>query len=272
MLRLKKRSHNKISIVIRKNARAPKRYLFRGFLFAIFFHLCLLFLFQIRVQYVEKDTKEEAPMVLLEPEESLISVLTESSGFEEDFPEKLTKELHLSQNVFMPQAESSLPLEEPEESSAPLTPPTISLLPWSFSDGLSPSRYTVKAYPLKITLGDQLKKLYFIDDGAELFQKASYDSLFTSPFFAESQPKVGFRIDISLKTGKITRIECLRELVDKRLQEIAVKLLRTFRFASAKQESSELLSGEIELQFAGTYDSIEPLLGHFLHSTHGANR
>lgn len=263
MLRLKRRSHNKISIVVRKNARAPKRFLFRGFLFAILFHLCLLFLFQIRVQYVDEKATEAAPVVLLDSEEGLVSVLTAP---EEEYAEKLTKELHLSNNFFTSFHEQEPSLEDREESFHEPKLLPISLLPWSLSDSLSPSHYSVRAYPLKIFLRDQLRKLYFVDDASQLFQKASYETLFTSPFFAESQPKVTFRVDISLSTGKITKVACFRELVDKRLQEIALKLLQTFRFASTRSEEVDSVSGEIELQFSGTYDSIEPTLGRVLHS------
>jgi hypothetical protein len=228
--------------------------------FALLFHLCLLFLFQIRVQYVEKGESQDAPMVLLDPEESLISVLTESASVEEEFPAKLANKLHLTQNLFVHGQDIAVPVEENEESSGQSKAPPVALLPWSFSDTLSPSRYSVHAYPLKITLQDQLKKLYFIDDGSDLFQEASYDSLFTSPFFAEVQPRVDFRIDVSLETGQITHFTCLKELVDKRLQEVAIRLVRTFRFGSTQQEQKEYISGIIELQFAGTYDSIEPIL------------
>lgn len=261
MLRLKRRSRDKISIVLHEKAKAPKRYLRRGFIFAFLFHLCILLFFQIRVEYVEKEgAQENAPLVLLDTEENLISILTEEAPYMEDYAAKLTRELHLSQNIFTcPQEQfPCLEVENPAEQE-PISP--VILLPWSLSDALSPSHYPVNAYPIKVVLRDQLRRLYFIDDGSELFRKASYNSLFNTPFFAESQPRVHFHVEVSLKTGKITHIICPRELVDKRLQGLALKLLNAFRFGSARKEKDPLVRGEIILQFFGTFDSIEPLLG-----------
>lgn len=261
MLRLKRCSRDKVSIVLHEKAKAPKRYLRRGFLFAFLFHLCILLFFQIRVEYVEKEgPQENAPVVLLDAEENLISILTEEAPYMEDYAAKLTRELHLSRNLFTFTQEQFPYLEVENLPEKGGIPPVI-LLPWSLSDALSPAHYSVNAYPIKVVLRDQLRRLYFIDDGSELFRKATYNSLFNSPFFAESQPRVHFHVDVSLKTGKITHIICSRELVNKRLQGLALNLLTTFRFGSTHKEKESVLRGEIILQFCGTFDSIEPLLG-----------
>ena len=259
MLRLKRRSSNAVSIVVHAKTRPPRRYLFRGIMFALLFHIVLLFFFQIRVQYVEEDASQtNAPMVYLDLDDEP-SILTEEFSSAEDFAGKLTRELHLRKNPFSC-APEIVSYDEAPPTIELSRAPAVTLLPWSLSDSLSPSHYTLHAYPLKITLRNQLRKLYFVNDGSELFKKATYETIFTTPFFTETQPKVDFRIDVSLKTGKITRLICLRELVDKRLQEIALKLLETFQFASTRNEDSDIVSGEIVLQFCGTFETIEPLL------------
>jgi hypothetical protein len=252
MLSLKRRIRNKVSIVFHEKARAPKRFLFRGVVLALVFHLLILFVFQIRVKYVDEDSSTEAPTVFLDPEETLVSLLTEPS---EDICSKVTKDLHLIHNPFTFQI-PDLPIFEEDSSLPHLIFQKVMLLPWSLSSSLSPSSQIIHAYPLKITLNGDLEHMILINDGFSLFKKASHDSLFCSPFFAESRPCVEFRIEIAAETTKITKATCIRELIDKRLQEVAEKILYSLRFASKK----EAVRGVVTLQFSGTFDTIAPFL------------
>jgi hypothetical protein len=131
-------------------------------------------------------------------------------------------------------------------------------LPWSLYDDLAPSHHLCRVYPLKITLHQDLRSLQLTDDASRLFRKATFETLFYTPAFSETQPKVEFKIDVSLATGKIVHSTCVRELLDKRLQGVAQHIVKCLRFSPSKEQRT--ISGIIALQFAGTFDTIGTLL------------
>jgi hypothetical protein len=266
MLRLKRQSSDKVSIVWRERTSPSKRLVAKAFAFSFLLHFIMVIVFQIRIYYEAAPANQPMPAVFLDSDESSIAVLTDIRNNDEDPRYRLAREMHLSGSCnaidFSPLHQSyaqSLPsiLSSTHQKHEFLS---IITLPWSFSDELSPSHHICRVYPLKISLHQNLRSLQLIDDGARLFRKSSFETLFCTPAFSETQPRVEFKVEVNPGSGAIIKSACLRELTDKRLQGVAQRLVKNLRFKPTKDPSQKTPSGILTLQFAGTFDMINPLL------------
>jgi hypothetical protein len=207
------------------------------------------------------------PTVFLDHEEGSIAVLSSHEAPSDYDPrQRIAQQMHLSPAALTAMMSAVSPeqtgLLSAAEGSCSVDTKFLPIrtLPWSLSDAFSPSKQVHRAYPIKLSLHDDLRTLIMANDGSELFCEASFDSIFASPAFSESQPKVEFRIDVSAATGQISLSTCLRELCDKRLQNIAQRLVQSIQFAPVPKAPKETISGVLGIQFAGTFETIEPLL------------
>jgi hypothetical protein len=264
MLRLKRLPSDKVSIVVRERTSPSKRVLGRAFGYSLLIHLSMCVLFQIQTTYFDNSVAVQTPTVFLDPDEGSVAVLTNSAQSDDDPRHGISMKLHLCNSsistsihaVSPSQADLSLlPVQEEKEEFLP-----ISILPWGLDDDLAPSHHLIRVYPVKITLHHDLRPLILTDDGAYLFKKASFATLFSTPLFSETQPKVEFKVEVCAETGAILESTCLRELFDKRLQAIAESLVKSVHFAPVVEATSRKISGILALQFAGTYETIHTLL------------
>jgi hypothetical protein len=226
----------------------------------------MVMLFQIRVHYIEIPGASPVPTVFLDIEESSVAILTDMRNGDEDPRYRLTREMHLTNStlansifaVHASYAQSLSFIHSSQNQKREFLP--IINLPWSFSDDASPSHHIYRAYPLKVTLHQNLRALHLADDGSRLFRKASFETLFCTPAFSETQPRVEFKVEVALATGKIMLATCVRELTDKRLQGVAQRLVKCLRFSPSQETIEKTTSGILTLQFAGTFDMISTLL------------
>jgi len=261
MLRLKKQLH-KISLTWRERGLSSSKILRKAFFISLFIHLVLFLLFQIRVPFMEADSSVSTPMVFLDTEESPIALLADEHR-DREFRRRLCSERFLVNPVFAKRigalSVEGVPAALLSSKKTEIHEPPGSLVPWGFSDECAPSKHVVRAYPLKLTLYHNLKNLLLLDDGAHLFREASFDTIFSTPAFAEVVPQVDFQVSVSLKSGRIERITCQKELVDKRLQGLAEFFLKRLLFADNERDKG-VVSGELSIQFAGTLERISSLV------------
>ena len=266
MLRLKRRSSDTVSIVWKERTSPSKRLVSKGFACSLLIHAVMLLLFQVRIRYTETFGNTPPPTVFLDTEESSVAILSDSKSVDEDPRYRFSRELHLtpstiSSSIFaVPSsyAQSLASLHSSQDKKREFLP--IINLPWSFSDEFSPSHHLCRVYPLKISLHQQLRSLQLIDDGSRLFRKASFQTVFSTPAFAEMQPRVVFKVEVMVANGKIIQATCLRELTDKRLQGVANHVIKNLRFGPSENMSGTTISGILALQFSGTFDTICTLL------------
>jgi len=261
MLRLK-RHFQKISLIWSDGGSPSKKSLKKAFKISVMVHLALFLIFQIEVPFIEIEASTPTPMVFLDAEDNSIALLADDRR-DTDFRQRLCTERFLV-NPVLTKRIGALSVEGIPTallSSRGPQMPTVSgaLVPWRFSDECAPSKHTIRVYPLKLTLQHNLRGLQLLDDGSRLFRAASHDTFFSTPTFAEVLPQVDFRVSVSLRTGRVKSIICQKELVDKRLQGLAEFFLKSLRFVNDEKAEGEV-SGELSIQFAGTFERISSLL------------
>ena len=264
MLRLKRHSTDKVSIAWRERTSPSKRLVGKAFAYSLLIHAVMIMGFQIRTNYIDQHGTPSAPTVFLDADDSSVAILTDMRSGEDDPRLRLIRELHLTHSslactmnaVHASYSQSLASLHPSPDVKREFLP--IINLPWSLCDDLAPSHYLCRAYPLKITLHQDLRSLQLTDDGARLFRKATSDTMLSTPAFSEIQPMVEFKIDVSLATGKVVHSTCVRELLDKRLQGVAQHIIKCLRFNPSNEQRT--ISGILALQFAGTFDTISTLL------------
>lgn len=263
MLRLKRVPATGVSIVWRERTGPSKRLIAKGFICSLLIHLTMLLGFQIRAQLLDEPASGPVPVVFLDAEEGTIALLGDAKGADEDPRRVLTRRMHITDEAIAASTHAlngtlSLPTDALAPSTMPLPP--LHTLPWGFSDEYAPSRYAYRVYPLKVSLHDELRALQLTDDGSRFFKKVTSDSIFVTPSFSETHPMVEFSVDVCVATGRVMKAACIRELIDKRLQTVAQKIVNTLRFEPVMQSGQPTLSGVVALCFSGTYDSISPFL------------
>jgi hypothetical protein len=263
MLRLKRSPTTGVSIVWRERTGPSKRLIAKALFYSLLIHLTMLLAFQIRARLFDATTDAPTPTVLLDAEDGTIALLGDPKTSDEDPRLSLSRHLHLTDSAIASTMQA-LPsgTSLPTDLSSPTTSslPALHVLPWGFSDECAPSRYPYRVYPLRLSFHDGLRSLRLTDDGSRLFRKVTSDSIFITPAFSETHPTVEFALEVSAKTGLITKATCLRELFDKRLQTVAQRVIKTIRFEPVEQSKDPTVFGVIALSFSGTYDSISPFL------------
>ncbi len=251
MLRLKRDADNRVSIVWSRRTRSSRRLMWHAIGYSVALHAIMLFLFQVKPLLITQASPSVLPLVLLEAEEPGIALLGEGRSTDEDPRIRLARELHLVCPSFLPRTNTP----HAEMGTYPSDPPRT--LPWSSSDWLSPSQHPVRIYPVKLIIDHKLRGLSFTNDGSTLFGKASPETIFFTSAFSEVRPQVDFHIEVCLETGKIIQANCVKEFFDKRLQTLAERLLRAVRFMPSGRG---VVSGNLAIQFAGTFDTISPFV------------
>lgn len=263
MLRLKRSPTTGVSIVWRERTGPSKRLIAKGFFFSLLIHLTMLLAFQIRTRFFDATSDTPTPMVLLDAEDGTVALLSDPKGSDEDPRLSFSRHMHLTDEACVASMHALPPgksLPTDQQTSSPMSLPALHNLPWNFSDECAPSRYTYRVYPLKISLHEGLRSLRLTDDGSRIFRKVTSDSIFITPSFSETHPTVEFSLEVSAKTGEVTKETCLRELFDKRLQVVAQQVINDIRFEPIETSKEPTISGVMALHFSGTYDSICPFL------------
>jgi hypothetical protein len=252
MFRLKKTADQKVAISIARRTVTPRKILISALICSLVLHFSVFIFFRVKQTYPTVVHSAPTPSVFTEFDEISTPFFDSSQTLEHPF-HKILDEFH----IVDPTPQSSPLVSLPAIGDDLPSLPAIACLPWT-SDDLAASHHTVRVYPLKIILHHSLRHLRLTDDASSCFKKATNDTLFTSSDFSETHPKVEFLVDICPKTGKIEQAICHKELVDKRLQDLAEFILRQICFAPVNDNAK--ISGRLSLQFAGTFDSLSLLL------------
>ncbi|MDB6080818.1 MAG: hypothetical protein JWO53_90 [Chlamydiia bacterium] len=108
-------------------------------------------------------------------------------------------------------------------------------------------------YPLKIHLTKALSCMKLIEDGSSLFKKRESHSMRYASYPIE------YTIKVSSKTGTVVTWKRKKELIDKKLQAQADRLIQELRF-SASSSSDSLVGGKVVIVFTCTGDELERML------------
>lgn len=116
--------------------------------------------------------------------------------------------------------------------------------------------YPSQSYPLKIKYSQNLKQLLLIEDGSHLFKDSSSFSQKEVALLKSQKFTIEYRIKVDGSTGTLFSWKRTRELLDKKLQRIADKIISSLRFIPYKQS----LSGKLWLTFYCTGEELSSYL------------
>jgi hypothetical protein len=115
--------------------------------------------------------------------------------------------------------------------------------------------YQLRHYPLRLEFTTALSKLKLLEDGSSLFKEKS------ASFSRQKIPfaffTIAYNVKISGQTGKITEWKRKRELLDKKLQVCADRIIDQIQFAPFQLTS---LRGKIWIVFECSGDEISEYL------------
>ena len=144
----------------------------------------------------------------------------------------------------------------PEERRHEELPRLPSFLPWETDPQEMASNQVIRIFPIKLSLFHGVQALDIIDDASSLFTAANESTVSLTTSFAPIKPTVEFFIRVDPETGKIAEWSCVKELVDKRLQSLALRIVKTIRFRVPNNVEKKSLSGALSLQFNGNFETI----------------
>lgn len=239
------------------NRRRPTRFL-QGLLWSLGFHMCLLSVLSIRTFFLPKDSQANQVDIQLDLSEDTTMATHDLAEAESVTRNSLLETYCLKDESCLENALASS-LSGPNTLLLPLVRSYNPIsIPWSIVEDIQTKR--ARIYPLKLTLQYGLNQLYLTDDASSLFIPSQADTLFNAPLFAEEMPKAIFFASVDTKSGQITKKRCDLPIRDKKLQQLACNILDTLRFQPKEVKALEEIHGEITLQFAGSFDDIEPLI------------
>ncbi len=214
--------------------------LLQALIYSLIAHILLFGTFKIRLNDYKESAVEMAPIdVAIDIEEPLAmaGVHTEESFDPEDL-----YFAHIQPDTF-------LPIEEHEPVDIFSDEELIALGP---KEPDAP-----KMYPLQLKLSQPLKKCMLIEDGSSLFRnKEPYETM--SIFhLATHRFSVEYKAYVDGETGTITRFEKKCELLDKKLQQVADRIMSKIAFAPCSEKT---ITGSITLTFSCTGEEIKSYL------------
>jgi hypothetical protein len=253
-------------VVIRLNSRAS--FLDKALWYAIFWsalvHLVLFGLFRIKV------TDASTHAVLLDPiEVALVSDKLEREVYHTEVRPETSTPISKMPITELAGAYATLPIP-----SVPATPLQALAIPEQDIDhthalqAMAPHTHEamqacfqalpsqVQYYPLSLQLSKSLQDRALLDDGVHLFLPKKRG--FPSSYFL-SQPSISteYRVQVDGQSGKVTSWQRRGELLDKALQSVAERLIRTLRFAPVEIRRTE---GTILVTFHCTGDALQEWL------------
>lgn len=256
MFRLRKTDDKKISVGIVRRTDTPTKIFIAALSCSLLLHSSGLLFFRVKQTYPTVSRQVPTPIVFTAYEGTTADLFPSPQAYEHPF-QKVLQEFHL---IDFSKRSYSIPPVEPTFTNSLPPLPRIPTVPWELVDHLSTPRHEVRTYPIKINLHRDLHNLRLVDDASSCFRLATNETLFASSEFSESHPKVEFYVDIDSSSGQIVQALCHKELIDKRLQDLAEVLLKKLKFVPIDGKRKEKISGRLSMQFAGTFDVIGPLI------------
>jgi len=213
--------------------------LLQALIYSLMAHIVLFGTFKIRLNDYQETAQEMTPVdVAIDFEEPA----TEAGVFEG--PQVDTSDLFFTNSIaYLPELDPSAPIDAFSDEELVEQEPK--------------ERSRIKMYPLQLKLSQSLKNLELLDDGSSLFRnKEPYEtmSIFT---LAPHHFAIDYKLYVQGLTGTLERFERKGELLDKRLQAVADKIVNKIRFCPYSEKS---ITGSITLTFFCTGDDIKGYL------------
>lgn len=262
MLRLEREKKQRVIIRLRR-----KRYKFdtrfwRAVLYSTGFHLFIfgfiriqfsqahdgpapLLPVEVAIDYEEEDLSSEVVAIRHEESEKLLLAMSAI----EDSPQPLADpELMDEINHILIDLHSS---DEANTTSFPSNQGLRELPP--------PSRLNLseRLYPIRFQISGSLKNKHIISDGSHLFRKSTSSETNALLRLKTTSRSIMYQIEIDGKTGKVIEWKRKRELIDKKLQAFADRLLDEITFEAS---SSDVKRGSIRIIFDCTGDELTQYL------------
>lgn len=237
----------------------PSRFL-QALLWSLGFHLFLLSILSIHTFFLPKDPPLHQVDIQLDMGEEIATIHTSAQDNSLAW-DSFLESYSIKYEPFL-EAAITPSSQENKNSSSPLIRSYATMgVPWMAEEELHLQK--ARIYPLKLSLHYGLAQLYVVDDGSSLFVPATYETLSLCPLFSHEIQKVVFLVHVDTTTGIITKTKCSFPLKDTKLQQLAHTILATLKFCPKERPIDREVHGEITLQFATSFDEIEPLLCSF---------
>jgi hypothetical protein len=127
----------------------------------------------------------------------------------------------------------------------------------TFTTGIQEMRDEIKylehVYPLKLRLSKPLAKLKLIEDGSHLFKPKEINQKTAALSFSTTCYPIAYTIKVSGESGKVVSWKRKKELIDKKMQSCADKLIETLVFGPSKEKE---IKGKIWITFACPEDEL----------------
>ncbi len=225
------------------------RALFQALFWSLIIHLVLFATFRIRLNDFLDTKIEMKPLnVAIEPERADEANTTLDIQNRDSY-DPLTlvtlqldpdecKMMHLAQNPVASETEIAFSDDDLSELTPELS-------------------YTPTMYPLQLKLSSELKALSLINDGSSLFkEKGQKDRL--GPFMlAANHLSIDYTVTIDGKSGRVIRSDRSQVLLDKKLQQVADKIVNMIAFKPFSEKSR---TGRITIVFCCTGDEIKSFM------------
>lgn len=265
MLKLERRARTQ-DVVIRLSTRTP--FLDKALWYAIFWsalaHLVLFGLFRIKV------TDPSAHTAFLDPiEVALVSDKLEREAHHTEVRPETSAPVSKMPITELAGAYATLPLPDvPRTSVQEIAMPEQDIDHSQALQAMAPHTSEamqahfqrlpsqVQIYPVSLKLSKSLRDRTLLEDGVDLFlpKKRGFPS---SYFLSQLPTSIEYRVQVDGQSGKVTSSQRRGELVDKTLQSVADRLIRTIRFAPADQPRTD---GMITITFHCTGDALQDWL------------
>ncbi|MBS0634495.1 MAG: hypothetical protein JSR37_03430 [Verrucomicrobia bacterium] len=216
------------------------RPLLQALIYSLIFHLMLFGTFRIRLSDFQDHTPQMRPLdVAIDSEKIEVSndqeIPADKSAL---FLANLDPEEHMKMNIALLQDDP-----DSDEDALQRVSPKLTWAP--------------KMYPLKLKVSNSLKTLTLVDDGSSLFREKRANETLARFVLAAHHFTIEYNVFVDGATGDIMRFERKDELLDKRLQAVADRIITQIKFLPFREKQR---NGNITLSFCCTGEEIKGFL------------
>jgi hypothetical protein len=226
--------------------------------YSFLFHLVLFGVFKIEFLDIPEPIPNPCPVEVAVgvPEQSIVAAHVDASFDKPLFVESPLSKIELSQT---PLNKTELLLSQLQYNihNNTLFYETKEEYPNLAKEMSEPLAFQEKLYPLRLKLSSSLTQLKLVEDGSCLFKEKSPHHLTASYILTIHPLDIEYSIVVSGETGKVIEWHRSKELLDKKLQRYADKLIQTIAFAPNERM---YIKGKVLLIFKCSGEEIENLV------------
>lgn len=209
----------------------------QALIYSLVFHLMLFGTFRIRLSDFQEYTPQMHPLdVAIDSEKTEVDNTNTSQHVDKSalFLANLDADEHTQINLALLQDDSDFDDEALKE--------LVPKLEWS-----------PKMYPLKLKLSNSFKDLILVDDASSLFRNKKPQETLARFVLAPHHFTIEYKVSVDGSSGHIINRVRKEELLDKRLQTVADRIIGTIKFLPFNEKER---SGSITITFCCTGDEI----------------